>query len=149
MKSKFEHFGAGNDEFQLGCCVAGIIDAIRRKQPVAYLPRRYFFAVVLKHFLPTKVYWLMHNFLKTHHGMDTFEGKKLIWRQLADLATQHNQNVVEISHSLSSTFLFKLFSWQRGPMADNIQRFNIFQIVGNFFAFLLLSWLLNWAFFSI
>ncbi|XP_063720277.1 epidermal retinol dehydrogenase 2-like [Symsagittifera roscoffensis] len=56
----------------------GIIDAIRRKQPVAYLPRRYFFAVVLKHFLPTKVYWLMHNFLKTHHGMDTFEGKKLI-----------------------------------------------------------------------
>ena len=56
----------------------GIIDAILKKKPVAYLPRRYFFAVVLKHFLPTKVYWIMHNFLKTHHGMDDHTGKKLV-----------------------------------------------------------------------
>jgi len=55
-----------------------VLDAMIAKQPVVYLPRRYFFAVALKHFLPTKVYWLLHSFLKTHHGMDTFEGKKLI-----------------------------------------------------------------------
>ena len=55
-----------------------VMEAIQNKRPVVYFPKRYFLAVVCKNFLPTRVYWLMHNFLKTHHGMDTFNGKKLI-----------------------------------------------------------------------
>jgi all-trans-retinol dehydrogenase (NAD+) len=56
---------------------AAVIDGIERRKRVLYLPTRYFWAVILKHVLPTEAYNQLHEFLKTSYGMVSFEGRKI------------------------------------------------------------------------